>query len=324
MTADDDTSEVSEGAVATDARPAIDASTETGAPAEPGSPESSSPPEPEPEDLLGQLSRAMHTAADSQHQRIVDDLARQRAAQVAAIEARAGAEAETLKQTSELDIREIDQWAKSATEMIAAERSRRIDARRERLQAELRRHDVIVEREVMAVEVAIEDHRAELEVFFKRLEGESDPAAIASVASSLPVLPSLADAAEAARRHAAAEFAPIDELDAGAAGAEPDGIAIDVSPARLMAVMDPDAAKGNAGETVPPWPEPRAIAVPAGVGASATDEDTARTADDTAKPAEAPANNDGRPLLRAVPSSRPMDRLLGWNRKANDDPGREP
>jgi hypothetical protein len=275
------------------------------------------PQAPEPEDLLGQLSRAMHSAAASQHRRMIEDLAQERVAQVGAIEKRAGIESETLKRTSEHDVDQIDAWATEATEMIATERTRRIEARRERLEAELRRHELIVEREVMAVEVTLEEHQARLEAFYKGLGDESDPAAIAQIAATLPALPSLAEAAEAARRHAAAEFAPIDEPGITPA---PDGgsesVPIEVSPSRLLAVMDPDSAKATQGEGINTWREPHAIAVAAGEVANEPIEGEARRDD-------APARSEGRPLLRAVPSIRPVDYLRGGTPALRDDPDRE-
>jgi hypothetical protein len=266
-------------------------------------------PEPEPDDLLHEFARAMHTAALSQHQRMVDEVRRLRAAQAEMVKARASSEAERVKKASQADIKEIDAWAKTATELIAAERVRRIDARRERLQAELARQDIIAEREVMAVEVTLEDHEAALEAFFARLEGETDPASIAQLASSAPSLPSLSDAAEAARRHAITEFAPIDETNEDAAR---DDEAVDdgaeVSPSRLMAVMDTS-----------PWPEPRVVAVPAGAGAAAAATDGTTGSDETLAPVAAGS----RSLLRSTPAARPTDRLLGWNRKVTHDPDRK-
>jgi GNAT superfamily N-acetyltransferase len=274
--------------------------------------------EAEPDDLLGQLSRAMHAAAGSQHRRIAEELERQRAAQVDAIKARTGSEAKGLKKTSQDDIGEIDAWAKTATELIAAERVRRIDARREKLQAELLRQDVIVEREVLAVEAAVEAHQAELDAFFSQLEHESDPVGIARLASSLPSLPSLAETADAARRQATAEFALLEEPAEGTAGGgDTADDAVEVSPSRLMAVMASDASSGSGIDVARPWESaPRAIAVPAGVGAAAAPANES-------KESEARAGAGSRPLLRAIPSTRPMDRLRGWNRKPDDDPDRE-
>lgn len=272
----------------------------------------------EPDGLLGELSRAMHAAAGSQHQRIAEELERQRGAQVEAIKARAGSESDELKKTSQHDIGEIDAWAKTATELIAAERVQRIDARREKLDAELVREDVIVGREVVAVEAAVEAHQAELDAFFSQLERESDPAGIARLASSMPSLPSLTEAADAARRQADAEFALLEEPAAGATGVDDtadDGA--EVSTSRLMAVMAPGASSGSGAEVARPWePAPRAIAVPAGVSAATAG------ANESNEP-EAPASVGSRPLLRAIPSTRPMDRLRSRNRKPDDDPDRE-
>lgn len=273
-------------------------------------------PDPQPLELLTELSRAMHAAALSEHQRMVDEVGRLRAAQVEMIKARTGSETEQLKKTSQADIRQIDTWAKTATELIAAERVRRIDSRRERLQAELSRQDIIAQREVMAVEVTLEEHQAVLEAFFVRLETETDPATIAHLASDMPSLPSLADAAEAARRHAIAEFAPIDE-----ANADPprdDDSADDtaeVPAARLKAVMDPIAATAFGSQGRSPWPQPHAIAVPAGAGATAPANAETGEADENAAPV---AVGSGR-LLRSTPATRPMERLLGRNRKPGDD-----
>lgn len=167
-------------------------------------------PESGDDNLLGELARAMHAAATSQYQRLNTDLERRRADQVAAITDRASAETETLKADSETDIGSIDAWAKVETEKIKLERLRRIDARRERLAGQLEREETIKEREIFAIEVAIDAHRNEMELFFGRLERETDPSAIARIASTMPAFPLLNDVAEQARRSAAAEFATIE------------------------------------------------------------------------------------------------------------------
>jgi hypothetical protein len=160
--------------------------------------------------LLGELARAMHETARSQYQRLNADLERRRAEQIEAIAERANTETETLKADTETDIGSIDVWAKAETEKIKLERLRRIDARREQLSAELGREETIKEREIFAIEVAIDAHRNEMELFFGRLERETDLTAIARVASTMPPFPSLDDVAEQARRSALAEFATID------------------------------------------------------------------------------------------------------------------
>jgi hypothetical protein len=277
----------------------------------------------EPDDLIHELSRAMHAAILSQHQRMADHVTRLRTAQAEASKVRTDAETDHLKKASQAAIKEIDAWAKTATELIEAERVRRIDARREQLQAELARQNVIAEREMMAVDVALEEHQAALEAFFNRVERETDPQTIASLASKLPQLPSLSDAADLARRHAIAEFAPIDEAKLDGAPATGQGAVEDetvqVSTSRLMAVMDPEASRASAADAAPPWPEPRAIAVSAGSGGTSPATSTANGSDGNV--AAVPAGS--RTLLRSMPTSRPLNRLLSWDRKSGDDPDRK-
>lgn len=184
--------------------------------------------------LLGELARAMHAAATSQYQRLNTDLERKRAEQVEAISERASAETETLKADSETDIGSIELWAKAEIEKIKLERLRRIDARREQLAAQLDRQETIKQREVFAIEVAIDAHRNEVDLFFGRMERESDPSAIARVASTMPPFPSLNDVAKQARRGAAAEFASVDSQ---AAASTPEAIAS--RKAQTKATTDP-------------------------------------------------------------------------------------
>lgn len=274
------------------------------------------------DNLLGELARAMHAAATSQYERMNADLERRRTEQVAAIAARASSEAESLKASSEQDIAAIDAWAKAETEKIKHERLRRIDTRREQLAAELERQETIRQREIFAIEVAIDAHRGEIDQFFGRMERETDPTAIARVAASLPPFPSLTDIADEARRGASVEFASLDaevgtnpapELEAAAPGeapAAPEPVAASsdgatdgldesmadgtVSESRLMAVMDPEATQGGNTESTEPWEAPHAVSVAAGSSGP-----------------EAPAQPEphgrvGATLLRTVRAIRPM------------------
>jgi len=290
----------------------------------------------EPHDLLGELARAMHQAARSQSERMNAELERQQAEQLEAIGARASADIEDLKAGSEADIGGIDAWAKAETEKIKLERLRRIDARRERLAGDLERQERIKEREIVAIQAAIEGHRSEVDRFFGRLEHETDPAAIARVASTLPAFPALDEIAESARQAATTEFGTAETGDAAAltkaastppvpvanvtpeadatseaaaaARAEPGpdadsaGIPVEadadatVSESRLMGVMDPDTSHGAAAET-PPWEAPYAVSVAAG---------TAGTAPPEAKEHLEPTSRVGATLLRTVRAIRPM------------------
>ena len=262
------------------------------------------------DDLLGELARAMHAAATSQYERINAELERRRSEQVEAIAARASSDAETLKTSMESDIEAIDIWAKAESEKIKHERLRRIDSRREQLASQLERQETIKQRELFAIEVAIDAHRSEVDQFFGRMERETDPTAIARVASSLPSFPSLDEIAEEARRGAAAEFASLD-AEFGSNPAAEASTASDVLPpsddtsdpatadaivseSRLKAVMDPEASLGGSPEGAPPWEAPYAVSVAAGSGTT-----------DTAAEDE-PHSRVGSTLLRTVRAIRPM------------------
>jgi hypothetical protein len=133
------------------------------------------------------------------------------------------------------------------------------------------------------------------------MERETDPAAIAEVASSLPPFPSLADIADEARRGASAEFESRDR-EIGAisqpSSADADAPALDNAPdalvteSRLMAVMDPEASSLGGSPAATPWEAPSVVSVAAGSGTTA--------------PAPEAHDRGGSTLLRTVRAIRPM------------------
>jgi hypothetical protein len=267
------------------------------------------------DDLLGELARAMHQAATTQAERMHAELERRRTEQLEAIADRSRSEVDRLKAGSETDIAAIDAWAKAETEKIKLERLRRIDDRRERLAGQLERHGTISEREVFAIEVAIDAHRGEIDEFFGRLEHETDPATIARIAATLPAFPSLDEVAADARRTTEAEFVDLATTpDEPAVPPEPAAPAAAVAPvapeapaivaddsaaiseARLLAVMDPDASR-PAAETRQDWEAPHVVSVAAG---------SSQAEPVIEPPAEAPAHSRGSTLLRTVRAIRPM------------------
>jgi hypothetical protein len=271
--------------------------------------------EPGHDDLLGEFARAMHVAATSQYERMNAELERRRTVQIEASAARASAEVDNVKATSEADIGAIDAWARAETEKIKLERLRRIDARREELAGQLERQDTIKEREVAAIQVAIDAHRSEIDLFFGRMERETDPATIALVASTIPPFPQLAEVAEAARRSAIAEFGDTATPETGTATpgvqatpsatveplAEPGDADATLSTAapevvtesRLKAVMDPTASQSEKGASQRPWEAPSVVSVAAG-------------SDDAAPAPEEAPSRVGSTLLRTVRAIRPM------------------
>jgi hypothetical protein len=285
----------------------------------PAESQSADTPEPEPieqDDLLSELARAMQAAAAARRLRMNSELESLRSEQVEAIAARASSEVDLLKAGSEADIGSIDAWATAEAERIRLERLRRIDARREQLASQLGRQESIRTREVIAVEVAIEGHRSEIDSFFGRIEHEVDPAAIARFAAVPPQLPPLAEIAAEARRSAAAEFANLDrqaasgqvtlkpapdETGAGETGAG------DTRPLTLIAA---GAARGVDGNGAPWVSEPYAVTVAAGPPVVHEPEPasapSAAAAPSTPSPQAEPPAGLGSTLLRTVRSIRPL------------------
>jgi hypothetical protein len=227
-----------------------------------------SPAAPVNEDLLGELARAMHLAATSQYERMSAELERRRADQVEEIGVRTSDEIDRLKTGSETDIATIDAWAKAETEKIKLERLRRIDARRERLSAELERQDSIKERAIAAIQVAIAAPRTEVDRFFGRMERETDPAAIAQIASTLPAFPALDEIAETARRDALAELPSLDADTAAVATATTEATS-DSAAGDASATTDSSTPTGEAQPaveaaepTAEPTAETRPVAIP--------------------------------------------------------------
>ena len=264
----------------------------------PARPEAGAPGEAKHGGLLGELARAMHAAAASQYERINAELEDRRAQQVEAIATRARSEIEGLKTGSQADVGAIDAWAKAETEKIKQERLRRIDARRAQLATQFERQEAIQAREVFAIEVAIDTHRAEIDAFFGRMERETDPAAIARVASMLPPFPAFAQIVDEARREVAAEGTSLGQATGPATAVNDVEREPGVSESRLMAVMDPTGAHGDgeseseSDEATRPWEaQPYAVSITAGP----------RVADEARLPART-----GMSLLRSIPSIRPM------------------
>lgn len=230
-------------------------------------------------DLLTELARAMHDAADLQFARITADLERQRLRHVESIVARATFDTDDVKAELDADTRAIDAWAKAEAEKIKLERMRRIDARRDEHAAKVQREATIKKREILAVEVAIDGHLAELKSFFAEIKQSTDPGRIASMAATKPTSPALDEIAGDARRSASAEFALRDRVGDIALDRvvddEPLRAATTIDEPRLIAVMEPaepDIAAPNparawgsadaqpwGAEVARPW-EPAALA----------------------------------------------------------------
>ncbi len=141
--------------------------------------------------FLADLAKAMQSTAAAEQARNAETTEQRRQAHVDAIRAREAIEAEDLRELAKEDVKGIDSWSDGEIKRIKLERERRIAARREQLHLRLEEHRTVVAREVEAVEAAISTYRTEVEQFFRRLEWETDPVAIARQAGTRPVFPVL-------------------------------------------------------------------------------------------------------------------------------------
>ena len=141
--------------------------------------------------FLAELAKAMQTTAAAEQTRNAEETEQRRQSHIDAIRAREAIEAEELRELAKEDVKGIDAWSDGEIKRIKLERERRIAARREQLQIRLEEHRTVVGREVEAVEASVGAYRADIAEYFRRLESETDPVAIARFAGSRPPFPDL-------------------------------------------------------------------------------------------------------------------------------------
>jgi hypothetical protein len=141
--------------------------------------------------FLAELAKAMQTTAAAEQTRNAEETEQRRQSHIDSIRAREAIEAEELRELAKEDVKGIDAWSDGEIKRIKLERERRIAARREQLQIRLEEHRTVVGREVEAVEASVGAYRADIAEYFRRLESETDPVAIARFAGSRPPFPDL-------------------------------------------------------------------------------------------------------------------------------------
>ena len=141
--------------------------------------------------FLAELARAMQSTASAEQARNAEATEQRRQSHIDSIRAREAIEAEELRELAKEDVKGIDDWSDGEIKRIKLERERRIAARREQLQIRLEEHRTVIAQEVDAVEAAVASYRADTEQYFRRLESETDPVAIAKQAGTRPPFPIL-------------------------------------------------------------------------------------------------------------------------------------
>ena len=228
-------SEPREGAVATDARPDADVDDRV--------------------KFLTDLTAVMQTTAASEKARNAELTESRRKTHIDSIRAREAMEAEELRELAKEDVKGIDAWSEGEIKRIKLERERRIASRREQLQIRLEEHRSVIGREVDAVEAAVGGYRAEMDDFFTRLGGQTDPVEFARQAGSQPAFPDLTTIGTA---QAVAAAAP----DYGYVASAPAAEAVPEAPQASLAEAEAPPEPYAAPAEVYAEPEPVAEAAP--------------------------------------------------------------
>lgn len=261
--------------------------------------------------FLADLARVMQAAAAAERIRIAEDSERRRSAHLDLIRARETSEAEELEVLAAGDVQAIDSWADTEIERIQSERERRTTSRRGELAQRLDDHRLLIGRKVDAVEAAIAAYRTAVEVYFSRLDAETDPVAIAREAGRRPQFPELGTVSpvDAAAGDA---MGPTSESGIASGDQHPPG---DGAP---VGVMDPNAPAEAIADNDP-------SASVADVDAVSTFEPEAgvEAPDEPAEPAETKAQAVETSEATNAVAPRSSAALMGsWFRRGDDPAGR--
>jgi hypothetical protein len=202
--------------------------------------------------FLHEIARTMQAAVDRERSRIAATTANTLEAHVEKVRVRASTEAAELKRLAEEDVNHIREWSAAEAERLRRETQSRIGARRENLERHLRQHDALVEREISGANEAVEQYRAELDLFVEGVAAEHEPTEIARLAKQLPEPPRVEDIASAARANAIAELSR-SEAASDKSSTGPD----------VVGVMDPKAVSKTAGPKVQESAPPQVESAPA-------------------------------------------------------------
>lgn len=189
--------------------------------------------------FLADLAAAMKSTADRERERVAEDVDRRREQHLATINERREAEISRMEELAEDDLRSVDEWAEAERRRIQEVRERRAASVRQDLETSLAEHNAKIEREIEAVDRAIDEYRLEIERFFATLEKHTDPVAIARHASRRPQFPALERITEEAN---AAAGGP----EASQATGTPESTGTDDNSDRRSEATDAVASTGDA------------------------------------------------------------------------------
>ena len=139
--------------------------------------------------FLASLARAMQDAATADRSRVAADTDQRRDAHIAGINARRESEQARMHELADEDRKAIDDWVAAEQQRIQEEKERRTAALEADLKTSIGEHGAKIDGEIERVEAAIVVYRADVDAYFDRLGGDSDPLVIAQHAARCPGLP---------------------------------------------------------------------------------------------------------------------------------------
>jgi hypothetical protein len=145
--------------------------------------------------FMAELSRAMQVAAENSRLETMTRFEVEAKGVAEDVHGKATDEVADLRRKADDDVAEIREWSKAEIARIREETEARIAARKSGLDGEVERHAVVVEARIQLVAEAVAAFEVSMTGFFERLNAETDPTRIATMAETMPDPPSLADVA---------------------------------------------------------------------------------------------------------------------------------
>jgi hypothetical protein len=144
-----------------------------------------------PSRLMVELSAAIRSTAESAREQALAQVDADVAQVVEAIRGGSKDGETAIRAKSDEDVAGIKEWSREEIARVKAETEARIDARKGQLAAQLEAHAAAIEARVGEVQGTADDYRGDMTAYAARLETETDPAHLATLAESMPEPPSL-------------------------------------------------------------------------------------------------------------------------------------
>ncbi len=189
-----------------------------------------------PSKLMVDLSAAIRATAEAAQAQTLDQVATESQQVVDAIRSSSTDGAAALKSRSDEDLAAIREWSKAEIARIREETDARITARKATLEDELAGHAAAVERRVDEVHAEVARFEAAMAAYRERLERETDPARLATMAEEVPETPSF----EAWADLGTLDITPV-ETEAVAEMVQPEAVVETIEPEPVAETIEPEA-----------------------------------------------------------------------------------